>query len=112
MPKPVSVISAELKELIRRAEQGDTSTLPKLRQMLDTDPSIALCSGDVARQSEEVWVDLLAGTNLFLTETIRRKLVEWRTELGGPNPSPIERMLVEQATICSLQAHYADTMYA
>ena len=33
-------------------------------------------------------------------------------ELGGPNPSPIERIVVEQATIWWLQSHYADTMHA
>jgi hypothetical protein len=57
-------------------------------------------------------VQLLCGPNLLLRESLTRKLEELRAELGGPSPSPLERLLVARVLACWLQVHYADTAYA
>ena len=39
----------------------------------------------------------MSGTNLHIRETVERKLQETRVELGGANPSALEKLLVERS---------------
>jgi hypothetical protein len=47
-----------------------------------------------------------------LKEALPRKLQRLREELAGPNPTPIERLLVERVVACWLQVQDADIRYA
>jgi hypothetical protein len=38
--------------------------------------------------------------------------MQLRAELAGPNPSPLERLLVERIAICWLQSYHADQRHA
>jgi hypothetical protein len=102
----------KLAELVRRAEQGDTSVLPALRKALEDDASLWAEYGDLALQAQESWLNLLAGKNLMLLESVRQKMKDLREELGGGKPSPLEMLLVERIVACWLQTHFADTLYA
>ena len=55
---------------------------------------------------------LVAGADLFLRETVLRKLHDLRAELLTNSTSPLERLLVERIVACWLQTHYADALYA
>jgi hypothetical protein len=101
-----------LRLLLRRAEQGDEAALPALGLALDAHPEIWQRYGDLGRQAEAAWVQLVCGPNLLLRESLSRKLEELRAELAGPSPSPLERLLVARVLACWLQVHYADTAYA
>jgi hypothetical protein len=101
-----------LQRLVTRAEQGDESVLPELRAALDANPWIWERYGDLAQQSQAAWLGLIAGSNLMLHESTRRKAEQLRAELAGPQPSPLERLLVERTVSCWLQTHYADAAYA
>ena len=101
-----------LRLLLQRAEQGDEAALPALGLALDAHPEIWQRYGDLGRQAEAAWVQLVCGPNLLLRESLGRKLEELRAELGGPSPSPLERLLVARVLACWLQVHYADTAYA
>jgi hypothetical protein len=68
--------------------------------------------GNLGRQSEAAWLQLIAGKNLMLHESTRRKAEQLRAELAGPAPSPLERLLVERVVACWLQVHYSDAAYA
>jgi|SRR5579884_2000273 len=101
-----------LPELVRRAQQGDRTVLPWLRRALDADPELWRRHGDLAAQAQASWIALVAGPDLVLRECLERKMDELRAELAGPSPSPLERLLVERVTICSLQAQFSDAAYA
>jgi hypothetical protein len=58
------------------------------------------------------WLQLIAGKNLLLLESTQRKAAQLRTELAGPEPSPLEWLLVERIVACWLQVHYSDAAYA
>lgn len=103
---------ARLRELISRAQAGDRSVLPDLRQALAADSSLWTLYGDLAAQAQASWLNMLAGRDLYLYEAVRHKLEELRAELAGPNPSPLERLLVERIVACWLQLHYADALFA
>jgi hypothetical protein len=101
-----------LQRLVRQAEDGDREALPALRAALDACPEAwrTYC-GDLAALAEAAWLKLIAGDNLMLLETVRRQLAEVRAELAGPDPRPLEKILVDRAVACWLQVQYADIAY-
>jgi len=101
-----------LAELVQRAQQGDLTALPLLREALEGDPSLWQEYGDLAAQAQEAWLQLLAGTDYLLAESVRLKLDALRQELGAAGASPLEKLLVERIVACWLQTHYADALYA
>jgi hypothetical protein len=101
-----------LHQLVRRAEGGDEAALPELRAALDVNPWVWERYGDLAQQSQAAWLQLIADKNLLLLESARRKAAQLRTELAGPAPSPLERLLVERVVACWLQTNFADASYA
>jgi hypothetical protein len=105
-------ILARLHRLVQRAEEGDESVLPELRAALAVNGWVWQDYGDLGRQSEAAWLQLIAGKNLLLLEATRRKAEQLRAELAGPGPSPLERLLVERIVSCWLQTNYADAAYA
>jgi hypothetical protein len=105
-------ILERLQRLVQRAEQGDESVLPELRAALDANPWVWQRYGDLAQQSQAAWLELIGGKNLLLRESTQRKAEQLRAELAGPEPSPLERLLVERVVACWLQTNYADSAYA
>jgi hypothetical protein len=101
-----------LAELVQRAQQGDLTVLPLLREALEADSSLWQEYGDLAAQAQEAWLQLLAGTDYLLAESVRLKLGALRKELGAEGASPLEKLLVERIVACWLQTHYADALYA
>ena len=111
--EPHDVVPFEgLADLVGRARTGDRTALPLLRRYLDAHPEVWQRGGDLALHAQEVWLALLAGPDLFVAESVRRKLDDMKAELGGSNPTPLEALLVERILACWLQAHYADASYA
>jgi hypothetical protein len=102
----------ELRALIKRAQGGDESTLPVVRQLLQSQEAIDLLGGDLARQAERSFLSNAAGKDLAFREALAAKLARLRAELGGPNPTPLERLLVERVVACWLQVQDADIRYA
>ena len=101
-----------LQRLVQRAEQGDETVLGELRAALDVNPWVWERYGDLAKQSQGAWLQLVAGKNLLLLESAQRKAEQMRAELAGPAPSPLERLLVERVVSTWLQVHYSDASYA
>ena len=110
-PKQDEVLE-RLRRLVERAERGDETVLPELRVALDANPWVWERYGDLAKQSQAAWLQLVAGNNLLLLESARRKAEQLRAELAGPGPSPLERLLVERVVACWLQTNFADASYA
>jgi hypothetical protein len=98
----------ELARLLKRAAQGDLSSLPELRQALDADASLWRQYGDLAAHAEASLILLAAGSNLLLAESLQRKLKALKDELGGESPSPLNRLLIERVTATWLQVSYFD----
>jgi hypothetical protein len=99
---------------IERAQSGDETAMPALRELLDHVPSIRHVLGaDMDRTVEYVISKSLGGEeDLAFREAIKRKLAALRGELEGPTPSPTERLLVDRVVACWLQVQEADLRYA
>jgi len=105
-------ILERLHRLVQRAEGGDETVLGELRVALNANPWVWERYGDLAKQSQGAWLQLVAGNNLLLLESARRKAEQLRAELAGPAPSPLERLLIERIVATWLQVHYSDASYA
>lgn len=101
----------ELRNLLQRAQSGDVSTRPILREWLQ-DAVLVNAFGNLAAQAERAFVRAAAGKDLAAVEGLTRKLELLREELGGPNPSPLERLLVERIAACWLETQLADLCFA
>jgi hypothetical protein len=103
---------AEVKTLLKKAEQGDTTVLPALRAYMDLAPGYWEKLGDLAHMTRIGLIHQAAGEkNLMLQETITRKCAALTQELAGPTPSPVERLLVERIVLCWLHLHCAEATY-
>ena len=82
-PKQDEVLE-QLQRLVERAEQGDEGVLGELRAALDANAWVWERYGDLGRQSQAAWLQLIAGRNLLLLESTQRKAEQLRAELAGP----------------------------
>ena len=57
-------------------------------------------TGDVAWQAEQAWLKAYAGTDEFAKEVTARRLRALRQDLNGPDPTPLERLLVARIALC------------
>jgi hypothetical protein len=60
----------------------------------------------------ESFLVLLVGRDLCQATAVRQKMADIFHELAGPNPTAIERLLVERAVACWLQVQIADLKFA
>ena len=98
--------------LVARARDGDAGALGELRKVLDADPKWWRQTGDVAWQAEQAWLKAYAGTDEFAKEVTARRLRALRQDLNGPDPTPLERLLVARIALCWLTLYYAEALYA
>lgn len=101
-----------MRKLLQRARGGDTSTLPAVRKLLEDPDAVDRLGGDLALQAELSLIQAAAGDDLVFKEALTRKVELLRGELEGPNPTPVERLLVERIAACWLQVQDADVRYA
>lgn len=102
-----------LTEVLDRATKGDKSTVPAIREAIMRCPNVVeVFGGNLAKVALDSFVDGLAGKDLVFRETLIAKMAALRGELIGPNPTAIERLLVERVVACWLQVQDADVRYA
>jgi hypothetical protein len=109
----------ELDRLVERAQEGDRECLPQLRE--------ALRSGDYPGWSRWVrdtlgnpatWLkDSLATMvggedDLAVWEASRATMDRLHGDLEGPDPTAVERLLVERAVSCWFLVNVYETLYA
>ena len=111
---PKTIVPTDLKEvrkIVERAQKGDESTLPALREILKTPRWLEAC-GNVAKHAENALIRKYAAKDLAVSEGLRQKLEAMRSELAGPNPSPLESLLAERIATCWLHVYHLEMIYA
>lgn len=111
-PAPASGDADSLFALADRAQRGDQSAIPALRERLRNPEVIDVLGGNVAQNAMDAIVRTYAGKNLLVQESVARKLEQMRAELGGENPSPLERLLVERIVATWLHLAHLEAVYA
>lgn len=100
--------ASQIQVLLARAQQGDHSILPELRTLLDNHPEIWKNVGDLAKHAEMSMLTLAGGNNLLMRESMTRRLNQFREDLAGPDPSMLEKLLVDRVAVSWLQVHHCD----
>ena len=98
--------------LIKRATKGDESVCRRVRALLadgDRGESYRDAFGSSAEWFRRSLIEKAGGDNLLIQEAIEQKLDELQSELEGPNPTPIERLLAERASLCWFIVHWYET---
>jgi hypothetical protein len=98
--------------LVRRAEGGDESAVPELRQALAASGGLVESAGNMARQVQTTLIRNAAGNNLFFREGLEAKINRLRAELAGQDPTPLENLLADRIALCWLSLHDAEARYA
>src|SRR5262245_36967482 len=114
-PPPSEVVPEvpeQIQALMKKAANGDKSTLPVLRELMKSPEAVDLLGGDLARETQLKLIDKLSGKNLLLKESIGKKLETMKAEIEGAQPTPIERLLVERITVCWLHVYYLEQRYS
>ena len=106
LPKTVD----EMRQIVELANAGNESVLPQVRELLEIGGQVAIevLRCDLVQANENLLIRQLAGDNDAHYLAIKRKAELKREELAGPNPSPIESMLIDTIVICWLQTQRAD----
>jgi len=107
LPAEPPVVLVELRELLERARKGDRDVLPLLREVLDDRPELWRHVGDLARHAQQAWINLTAGKDLYLAESLERRTEELKRELAGANATPLEQLLVDRVAAAWLQMEHA-----
>ena len=102
------LVQADLTQLVHRGMTGDRTVLPAIRQLLDTQPVLWQELDSLATQVEQAWMERLTGADLVAQEILRRQLQTLKLALEGPDPTPLERLLVERIAVCWLEVQQAD----
>ena len=97
-----------LKSLVQQAQAGDTSILPMIRTLLDFVPELWEHSHILAHQVEKTWTNALSGQDLMSKEIIDREIQGLRSQLLGPHPTPLERLLADRIIVCWLAVQHAE----
>ena len=97
-----------LQSLVQQAQEGDTSILPTIRHLLDQVPALWENSHVLAHQVEKAWTNALSGQDLMSKEIIAREVEGLRSQLLGPQPTPLEKLLVDRICICWLAIQHSE----
>jgi hypothetical protein len=96
------------RELVAQASAGDQDALRRLRGVLDLRPEVWRRAGNLSAVAERAWTELLAGSNALAAESIKRRAEQLRRELCGPEPTPMESLLVDQAVVTWMATAYSE----
>jgi hypothetical protein len=111
-PKPPAP-GQETLELINRASKGDQSCLPAIQALLadgDRGEFYREAYGSPAEWLRKSIIKQAAGKCVVSEEAISQTLDKVRSELEGPNPAPIERLLAERASLCWALVNWYETL--
>jgi len=99
-----------LRDLFERANAGDESVLPQVREVLKLDPEIAILMlhSDLVADNQAALIRWLPGDNEAHYAAIQKQAEMIRVELCCDSPSPLERILVDRIVTCWLQVQMGD----
>jgi hypothetical protein len=95
--------AVQVKKWLTAAEQGDAKALQKVRtQMPEYRQYVLDQYGDLGKATEWAVLTQLSGENLLFQDGLQEKVQALRQDLEGPDPSPLERLLIDRIVCCWL----------
>jgi hypothetical protein len=94
-----------IRELVRRAEQGDKRAVESLYAWLERHPemrSLVRELDDLSTRVERAWVQRMCGTDELSKKTTEDELAAMKAELLGPAPSVTDKILASAVLVAHL----------
>jgi hypothetical protein len=110
-PAQTAIID-QLSTIVAEAKRGNAEVLPRLWQLLDDHPEVWRHYGGLDAHVTAKWLDLLAGDNACVRESLSRQLSELRAKLNEPDDSPLVKLLIARVTTSWLMVGYFDAAVA
>lgn len=105
---PTHTLPEILEELADRANSGERGGLIQLRKFLDEHPEAWTTVGNLGRQAEQIWIDMIASHDQLMIESIKRQLASMKEQLAGSHPTVIEKLLIDQVACAWLALKHAE----
>jgi hypothetical protein len=105
----------ETKDLLKRASGGDESCRSEIQALLAESEAGAFHrenNGSPVAWLRRTLIEKAAKKNILIGEATTHKLAKMQAELEGPDPTPIERLLAERASLCWFIVHWYETACA
>ena len=87
---------AEFAAIVAAANRGNPEALERLREVLDANPDMRRSIADLGRHCASVLIELVAGNNALLRESLRLQVAEFQAELLGEAPGVLREMATQQ----------------
>jgi len=101
--------SPQVDKLLVAAEKGNVEALRKVRASMPEYREYVLEKyGDLGKTTERMLIHQFTGKHYPWQDGLKQRTDHLRGELEGPNPSPLERLLVERIVCCWLYAHFTE----
>jgi hypothetical protein len=109
---PANIVPTQKEDflsLAKRIKAGDTTALSTLRELFQQQ-GWADSAGNLAKLAQQRLIATIV-TDTACREVLSCQLDHLRVELSGPNPSPLESLLVQRIITCWLHLHYLEVLY-
>jgi hypothetical protein len=110
--EPAEGTLEELRALVKRAESGDSGSLPRLRALLDGQFAGYVRVVNIEKQARDAIMQPLCGDNLMAKELVERDIDRVARDLAGERPTAIERLLADRAALCWHLVNHYERAYA
>jgi hypothetical protein len=111
-PGASALDAAQLRKLIDQANKGNIQAFDRLCAL---PPTAAAQWGqplDLAENAREGFIRRASGEKaLFTQELFRRQCTALTRDLTGPDPTPLETLLVDRIVLCWVHLHYVENIY-
>ena len=99
-------------EILKRAESGDKSVLPQVREMLRSFPDMAREVGNLTTLACKELRRRFVGDSLVIGQALRHQEEAVLEQVAGPNPTALEKLLADQIVLCWQHVRYLEIKYA
>ena len=97
----------DFESLVKKANGGNKAALVELRRVLDDNPHIWRAVGNLALHARMALARTVADGDELVYDSLMRYAYELETELLGPSPTMLERLVVQRVVACWLETNYA-----
>jgi hypothetical protein len=90
-------------------KRGHKECLPRLRELLAAQPEVFQHVGDLGKQAQQAWADMIAGPDDLLRESLILFAEDMKKDLVGTKASRLEKVAAERIAAAWLEVEYFRT---
>ena len=105
-PPKCDLTRAEFDAIVAAANRGNPEALERLREVLEAHPDLRQLLADLGRHCAAILIELAAGNNALLRESLRLQVAEMMTELAPEDATVLQALTAQQVINCWLLLSY------